>query len=150
MLFPIGVFYFSYIFGISLEDHNDVQPGTFLWFVTMDNEVINNFPIIDPATDPTFNSIGGGGPNIATGWEIIYESKHDPTILAGAIINYLKANGFDVEAVSETQYYWTGKFRKDNSNLLFSGSNEKGEGLDLLIVKEGAGKQTKVVCSIVY
>jgi hypothetical protein len=151
LIFPIGVLYFSVVFGISLESHQDVKPGTFVWFVTMDNPVITQFPIIESAEDATFNSIGGSGPNIAKGWEIEYESKQELPTLAKNILDYIEANGFDVRAVNETQYYWSGRFKRNSSNQLFSGSNEVGEGLDLLLEKsENQDGQTRVVCSIVY
>jgi len=149
LFFPIGLLYFSYLFGIALDDHYDVKKGTFLWYATMDNKTITEFPIIEPIGDATYNKIGGDSPNIATGWEIEYESKADIETLTEKFVEYLKSYGYELEAVLETQFYWTGKNKKNETNRLYSGSNEKGESLDLLLQRQNNGLTT-IECSIVY
>lgn len=149
LFFPIGLLYLSYLFGISLDDHYDVKKGTFLWYATMDNKTINEFPVIEPTGGATYNKIGGDGPNISTGWEIEYESRADIETLSEKFVEYLKSDGYKLEAVLETQFYWTGKNQKNETNRLYSGSNEKGESLDLLLQIQNNGLIT-IECSIVY
>ena len=145
LFFPSTLFYLSILFSTSLEDHNDVKKGTFLWYATMDNETITEFPIIKSKEKVTYNSIGGDGPNIATGWEISYSSSENHNTLSNTIMEYLKSNGFSVSKVEKTQCYWKGRFKTSNSNQLYSGTNKKGECLDLQISKGG-----NIQCSIVY
>src|SRR5690606_14270866 len=113
--------YFSYLFGIALNNHYNVKKGTFLWYATMDNKTITEFPVIEPIGGETYNKIGGDGPNIATGWEIEYESRADIETLTEKFVEYLKSDGYELEAVLETQFYWTGKNKKNETNRLYSG-----------------------------
>ena len=146
LLFPLGFIYFIYLFSIAVENHYDVQKGTFLWYVTMDNRTITQFPIIEPSGKVTFNKIGGDGPSIATGWEIEYLSSNDIESLEAEIIPYLKKEGYDVEKVEEVQFHGRGK--KNESNQIYFGRNEKGESLDLELRR--TGDLTKIECSIVW
>lgn len=150
LLFPIlGLLYLSYLFSIALENHYDVQRGSFLWYATMDNQTITEFPIIKSIDGyTTYNSIGGDSPNIGTGWEIAYTSKEEREILTAKILQYLNEEGYQLKEVNETQFYWKGKHKKSDSNQLYSGANKKGESLDLLFVNYG--QSTKIECSIVY
>ena len=150
LLFPfLGFFYVSYLFGLALEDHRNVQPGTFLWYATMDNSAITDFPQIEPIGQVRFGSIGGDSPNIGTGWEIEYTSEAKPELVIQQITDYLQQAGYDLEAVDQTRYYWIGKNKKSNTNVLYSGSNEKGEALDLYIQKMSSNR-VEIECSIVY
>jgi len=149
LFFPIGLLYLSYLFGIVLDDHYDVKKGTFLWYATMDNKAITEFPVIEPIGGATYNKIGGDAPSIATGWEIEYESRADIETLTEKFVEYLKSDGYELEAVLETQFYWTGKNNKNETNRLYSGSNEKGESLDLFLQRQNNGLTT-IECSIVY
>lgn len=149
LFFPLLFFYFSYLFGLTLDNHYDVKKGTFLWYATMDNTTITNFPLIKPKSRVTYNSIGGDGSNIGTGWGIEYVSEEENQILVNKIIVYLKSKGYEIKEVAETQYYWTGKNKKNETNQLFSGANEKGESLDILFVKQ-ENQLTKIECTIVY
>ena len=149
LFFPLGLLYLSYLFGLALDNHYDVKKGTFLWYATMDNETITDFPVFESVGKVTYNSIGGDSPNIGTGWEIEYESKSDITLLTDRITEYLKNEGYEIKSVSEPQYNWKVDFKKNETNELFSGSNDKGESLDLLLQKQIDGL-TKVECSILY
>ncbi len=149
-LFPIlGFLYFSFLFGIALNDHYDVKKGTFLWYATMDNKTIKEFPLIEPFGKVTYNSIGGDGPNIGTGWGIEFTSKKDSKDLVTSILLYLKKEGFETNEVDETQYYWAGKYKRNEKNNLFSGYNKKGESLDLLLQRL-ENSMTRIICTIVY
>jgi len=150
ILFPIlGLLYFSFLFGIALDDHYDVKRGTFLWYATMDNKTITEFPILEPIENAIYNKIGGDGPNIATGWGVEYNSEKSTEVLSSNIIDYLKKDGFELSEVNETQYYWTGRYKMNESTKLFSGFNKKGESLDLLIQRQVNGT-TRIECTIVY
>lgn len=149
LFFPLLFFYFSYLFGLALDNHYDVKKGTFLWYATMDNNTITDFPIIKSKSRVTYNSIGGDGPSIGTGWGIEYVSEEENQILVKKIIDYLKSEGYEIMEVTETQYYWTGKNKKNKTNQLFSGANEKGESLDILFEKQ-VKNLTKIECTIVY
>ena len=149
LFFPLGFLYLSYLFGLALDNHYDVEKGTFLWYATMDNETITDFPVFESVGKVTYNSIGGDSPNIGTGWEIEYESKSDITLLKDKITEYLKNEGYEIKSVSEPQYNWKVDVKKNETNELFSGSNDKGESLDLLLQKQIDGL-TKVECSILY
>lgn len=150
ILFPIlGFIYFSFLIGIALDDHYDVKRGTFLWYATMDNKTITEFPVLEPMGTATYNKIGGEGSNIGTGWGIEYNSKKDTDKLSSTIIEYLKSDGFELSEVNETQYYWSGRYKKSENTELFSGFNKKGESLDLLIQKQNNGT-TKIECTIVH
>lgn len=149
LFFPIAFLYFSHLLGIALKDHYDVKKGTFLWFATMDNRTITKFPVIEPIADATYNKIGGDDPTIATGWGIEYETRADIETLTEELIEYLKKDGFELSEVDETQYYWTGKHKRNEDTQLISGFNKKGESLDLLIQKQVDGT-IRVKCTIVY
>jgi hypothetical protein len=149
LFFPLVLLYISYLFGIALDDHYDVKKGTFLWYATMDNKTITGFPVIEPIGNVTYNKIGGDGPNIATGWEIKYQSRADIDTLTKEFVECLKSDGYELKAVDETQFYWTGKNKKNEMNRLYSGSNEKGESLDLLLQRQNNGT-ARIECSIVY
>lgn len=150
ILFPIlGFLYFTYLFAIAVEDHYDVKKGTFLWYVRMDNKTITEFPVIEPAGNVIYNSIGGDSPSITIGWEIEYLSKKYTEDLRHKIIEYLNKEGFAVNEVEKTEYYWTGKYKKDKMNQLYSGFNKEGESLDLLFQIQNNG-MTRIQCTIVY
>lgn len=149
LFFPLVLLYLSYLFGLAIDDHYDVKKGTFLWYATMDNETITEFPVFEANGKVKYNSIGGDSPSIATGWEIEYTSKTDIETLTNQIVEYLEKEGYEIKEVKETQFYWTGKNKKNGTNQLHSGSNEKGESLDLLIQSLGNGLN-KIECSIVY
>ena len=149
LILPLGLLYFSYLLGIALDNHYDVKKGTFLWYATMDNETITEFPVFESVGKATYNSIGGDSPNIGTGWEIEYESKSDITFLTDKITEYLKNEGYEISSVDEPQYNWKVGVKKNETNEIFSGSNNKGESLDLLLEKQ-VGGLTKVECSILY
>jgi len=149
LFFPLILLYLTYLFGLAIEDHYDVKKGTFLWYATMDNETIKDFPIFQVHGGVTYNSIGGDSPSIDTGWEIEYTSKTDIETLTNQIVEFLEKDGYEIEEVEETQFYWSGKNRKNDTNHLYSGSNEKGESLDLLIHSLGNGLN-KIECSIIY
>ena len=149
LFFPLLFFYFSYLFSLALDNHYDVKKGTFLWYATMDNNTITDFPLIKPKSRVIYNSIGGDGPNIGTGWGIEYVSEEENQMLVKKIIDYLKSEGYEIKEVTETQYYWPGKNKKNETNQLFSGANEKGESLDIMFEKQ-MKKLTKIECTIVY
>lgn len=149
LFFPLGLLYISYLFGLALDNHYDVKKGTFLWYATMDNKTITDFPVFESVGKVTYNSIGGDSPNVGTGWEIEYESKSDITLLTDRITEYLKNEGYEIKSVIEPQYNWKVDVKKNKTNELFSGSNDKGESLDLLLQKQIDGL-TKVECSILY
>lgn len=115
----------------------------------MDNETITDFPIIESVGKVTYNSIGGDSPSIGTGWEIEYESKSDIEYLTNRITEYLENEGYEITEVDEPQFNWKLNIKKSETNELYSGSNEKGESLDLLIQKQINGL-TKIECSILY
>ncbi|MEZ4848441.1 MAG: hypothetical protein R3B93_07455 [Bacteroidia bacterium] len=144
----LGFFYFSFLFGIALNDHHDVKRGTFLWYVTMDNPTITEFPVIFPNGEVVYNSIGGDSPNIGTGWEIEYESIAGYQELIHEIVEYLESEGYEMREVDKTQYYTVGKYKKSESITLFSGTRKNGGGLDLMI-KDGKNDVRKIVCSII-
>lgn len=146
------VFFFPlvlYLFGLAIDNHDDVKKGSFLWYATMNNETITNFPVLEPVGKVRFNSIGGDSPSIGTGWGIEYESKADIKTISKRIIEYLQSEGYDIKPVDKTQFYWLGKNKKEETNELYSGSNQKGESLDLMIQRQG-NESTQIECSIVY
>lgn len=61
----------------------------------------------------------------------------------------MKNEGYEIKSVSEPKYNWKVDVKKNETNELFSGSNDKGESLDLLLQKQIDGL-TKVECSILY
>ena len=103
VLFPICLLLnFSFLFGIALDDHYNVKKGTFLWYATMDNETITDFPQIDPVGEATFNKIGGDSPSISAGWEIEYTSRMNVDNVFPTIKKYLNEKGFKLKATKET------------------------------------------------
>ena len=133
ILIPIiGFFYLSYLFGIALDNHNDVKKGTFLWYATMDNETISEFPLIEPIGNVTYNSIGRDSPSIGAGWEIEYESKKSSAELIPLLKKYLLQEGYELKEVNEPECSWK-NYQKNDSMLLFAGVSKKGECLDLTI-----------------
>lgn len=146
---PLTIAYFIYVFGTAFDNHYDVKKGTLLWYATMDNSTITEFPILNPVSKIKFNSIGGDSPNIGTGWGIEYESKTDIETLTKQIVKYIENDGYEIKAVKETQFYWIGKNKKNKMNRLYSGSNEKGESLDLFIEKQ-SNKTNRIECTIVF
>ena len=77
LFFPLVLLYLSYLFGLAIDDHYDVKKGTFLWYATMNNKTIIDFPIFEINGKVKYNSIGGDSPSIGAGWEIEYISKTD-------------------------------------------------------------------------
>lgn len=149
LFIPLTITYFMYVFGSRLERHYDVKKWTLLWYATMDNKTITQFPILKPFGNVTYNSIGGDSPEIGAEWGISYVSAEEDSILTKEIIVYLINEGFDIEKVDETQFYWSGKNTKSEANQLYSGANEKGESLDLLLEKQG-NRMTRIECTIVF
>ena len=149
LFIPLLLLYLSYLFSLAIDDHYNVKRGTFLWLVTMDNRTITSFPTIAVQGEVSYNSIGGDAPSISTGWEIEYASEASKSALTQEILVYLEQRGFELEEVGETQYYWTGKNKKNDMNQLYSGSNKKGESLDLMIQSFGVNSH-RIECSIVY
>ena len=148
ILFPILIFLcFAYMFSIAFEDHYDVKKGTLLWYATMDNKTITEFPVIEPNGRATYNRIGGDSPSIAAGWEIEYISYANSEVLIKQILDYLEKRGFTINEVEERYWYWWNK--KTELDRLYSGANKKGEGLDLAFLKKENG-MTEIVCTIVY
>jgi hypothetical protein len=122
LFFPLGFLYFSYLFGLALDNHEDVKKGTFLWYATMDNKTIKNFPVFESVGKIKYNSIGGDSPNISTGWEIEYESKSEIEYLTDRLTEYLKNEGYKIKGVNEPQYNWKAGVKKNGTNELYSGS----------------------------
>lgn len=145
-LFPIlGFLYFSYLFGIALEDHYDIKKGTFLWYATMDNKTIKGFPVFASKGNVIYNKIGGDSPNIASAWEIKYETNEKIEILTKSIVEYLTLEGYEISSVDEKQVDWT----EIEMNRRYTGSNKIGESIDLLLQKQENGL-VKIECSIFY
>ncbi|WP_298476947.1 hypothetical protein [uncultured Maribacter sp.] len=146
---PLGLLYFSYLFGLALDNHYDVKKGSFLWYATMDNKAIANFPVFESVGKVKHNSIGGDSPNIGTGWEIEYESTAEIEELSDRITEYLKKEGYELKTADQPEYNWKADIKKNEKNQLYSGSNDKGESLDLLLQKQD-NELTKIECSILY
>ena len=148
-LFPFLFFlYFSLLFGLSLENHYGVQRGSFLWYATMANETVTEFPIVEPMGDVTYNKNGAGGANSTQSWEIEYTSKKDLKSLRSTILVYLQSNGYKMTEVNETDYTWHGhKANKDKK--LFSGVDKKGESYYLILHRRISGA-TRIKCEIVF
>ncbi len=150
IIFPIlGFLYFLVLFGIALDDHFDVKKGTFLWYATMDNETITEFPILEPVGKVTYNKIGGDGPSIAAGWEVEYNSYKDVKFISSTIFLYLKLEGYEIVETKEPYSNCTGIYKKNNNTQLYSGANDVEECLDLLIQRNDNGT-TRIECIIVY
>jgi hypothetical protein len=148
LFIPLTVFYFIYIFGTAFENHYDVRKGTLLWYATMDNRTITQFPVLNPAENVTYNSIGGDSPEIGTGWEIEYLSQEENQRIESTILEHLTKEGFDIKKVDELQYYGAGFKKNSNTTKLYSGSKENGESLDLSIEKVD-NLTTRIECSII-
>ena len=148
LFIPLTITYFIYVFGTRFERHFDVKKGTLLWYATMDNKTITQFPILKPVNNVRYNSIGGDSPEIGAGWEVEYLSQENYQQIESTLIEYLKNKGFDIEKVDELQYYGAGSNENNKSTQLYSGSNENGESLDLLL-KKNEDQTTRIECSII-
>lgn len=141
---PITLLYFLFVVVSGFDRHYDVKKGTLLWYATMDNKTITQFPIIKPTEKATYNSLGGDSPEIGAEWEIQYTSEEKRTILSSEILNYLKKEGFKIKQVESPKNYW-----KENNKSIksYSGSNKKGESLNLLLIEQN-DNLIKINCEI--
>lgn len=130
--------YLSLLFSIALDDHYDVKKRTFLWYATMNNKTITEFPLVAPIGNITYNSIGGDSPSIGAGWEIKYKSKKNSKELAPLLRDYFLKEGYPLEEVNESTCSWK-KYYKSDSILLFTGVSKKGECVDLMIKLKANG-----------
>lgn len=133
ILFFATVWYCLRAFSLAFENHYDVKRGTLLWFMTMDNATINDFPLIKSISKPVFNKIGGGGPGISAGWEIEYTSAATYGELTKSINQFLTSKGYRIKEVAEPACVtWTEVDHKSTTHF-FSAQNENGECLDLCL-----------------
>ena len=142
---PITVLYLLFVVVSRFDRHYDVQKRTLLWYATMDNKTITQFPVIKPTKKAIYNSLGGDSPEIGAEWEIQYISEEEKTILSNEILNYLKKEGFKIKQVENPKNYW-----KENNKSIKSylGSNKKGESLKLLLIEQN-DNLIKVNCEII-
>lgn len=148
ILFPIlGFLYLSFLFGIAIDDHYDLEKGTFLWYAVMDNETITEFPVVELYGNVTYNGIGGNYPGIAKGWEIKYISKTNCQNLIPILIEYLRQAGYTINEVRETQYDSTKQDKKNRIRRVYSGSNIDREILNLVFQEQDNG-MTEIECRI--
>lgn len=74
ILSPIlGIIFIFFLFNTVLNDNYNVKKGTILWYSTMTNSTVTEFPIIEPEGQATYNSLNDGGPGFV-GWEVEYVS----------------------------------------------------------------------------
>jgi len=147
ILFPILLlYYFSVLFNIALEDHNNIKKGTFLWYVTMDDKTITEFPIIKQIGEVQYNSLGGDSPSISAGWEIEYLSSINYENSTNKIIPYLNLKGYQLHQTKEPIY--TYNIDKNSPTIIYKGRNKEGKTIEL-IIQELDKKKVKVKCTIV-
>lgn len=134
ILLPIyGFICFLLFLRIGFNDHYDVKKGTFLWYITMNNKAIKEFPLIEPIGNVTYNSKGNDyKPNIVSGWEVEYETKKSSAELIPLLKKYFLKKGYKLKEVSKPECSWR-NYHKNDSTLLFAGVSKKGECLDLTI-----------------
>ncbi len=148
ILFPILSFlYFTYLFGLALDDHYDIKKGTFLWYATI-NEVITEFPVIEPDGEVTYHHIGGDSPGIAGGSGIVYESRESSKKVIPLLKDYLLKEGYTLEIVNKTKCGWAKDFR-NNTTLLFAGISKEGGCLDLTLEIKSNGN-SEIEALILY
>ncbi len=129
--FLLTICCFLYAISVSWDDHYDVKRGSILWYFTMQEETITDFPIIEPYSKPKYNHIGGDAPGISIGWEIEYWSEADTTKLLSEIIPYIQRKGYKVKRINETGC--SGNDIKASDNIIiFSGSKDY-QCLELII-----------------
>ena len=97
ILFPIlFVRFFWYALGVSCETHYDVKKGSWMWFMRMENDIVNDFPIIEPIGREKYNDVGGDNPNIGAAWSVEYVSRKTKQDLMSIINEYLSKKGIKI------------------------------------------------------
>ncbi len=148
ILFPIfGFLYFTYLFGLALNDHYNVKKGTFLWYATID-EVVTEFPVIEPAKGVTYHHISGDSPGFSGGSGIVYESREGSKKVIPLLKDYLLKEGYTLEIVDKTKCGWAKDFR-NNTTLLFAGISKEGGCLDLTVRTKSNGN-SEIKALILY
>lgn len=142
--FLIYLFFVStFFFGLGLDNHYDVQRGTWLWYAVMGNSTIDNFPQVEPLDRVKFHHIGGDGPNIGVGWEVEYSTKLEISVLLPIIEDYLKEEGFIIRPVEQP----TCGYKMSKDWVIYTATNS-GECLDLFL-KEGKDGINEIELSII-
>jgi hypothetical protein len=115
-----------------MESHYNVKKGGLMWFMTMDDLVITDFPIIENTNAPHYDWVGSDSPSINGGRQLSYNSLADENELETVIIKYLNDNKFTLEKTKEPNCNWS-NYREDEIGIRYTGVNDKGECLDLII-----------------
>lgn len=154
LFFPLGFLNFIYHLSLAFEDHNNVKRGTFLWYATMDNKTITEFPTINVKGDVKYNKRGGDNPNIGGGWEIEYESTENTETLRSNLLDYLKSENFNLLEKSSTEFkYWKVKDQENGKLLLYFGSKKKKySSLKThlyLMIQELKNGRSKIKCAVI-
>ncbi len=131
-LLPIFlIFSYLYVSFRLMESHHNINKGSLLWFITMDNSVINDFPIIENMNTPKYNWIGSDAPSINGGWELEYNSLANIELLESKILNYLEHKKFKLKKTKEPNCNWS-NYEEEEIGVRYTGINEKDECLDLV------------------
>jgi len=140
VLFPIFfVVFLWYGSGMSFDTHYDVKKGSWMWFMRMDNKIINNFPIIEPIKRAEYNDIGGDNPNIGAAWSVEYISNENHQELLIQIKKYLEKSNIKIYSSTEAQCWFTWNDKLDKE-YFYKDMNYKKGCLELKITELENGK----------
>jgi hypothetical protein len=133
----LGILLIFLLFNTVLNDNYNVKKGTILWYSTMTNSTVTEFPIIAPEGQASYNSLNDGGTGFV-GWEVEYTSTKKNEELLPLLKNYLLEKGYKLEKVKEPKYSWN-NYHSDSSTTLIAGFSKKDKCLDLTIKKLANG-----------
>lgn len=118
-----AILYFGNLISISGEDHHDVKKGTSLWKYTMNEKVVESFPIIENTSQLTYNYFCGNNPNFAAAWEINYFTDADTNYINQNVLKYLKKNDFVIKRNAKSELTdWEIRDINDNSTIYYYGN----------------------------
>lgn len=148
LFLPLASLYFSYVDKLVHDNQYDVKKWTFVWYATMDNKSITQFPLIGLTGEVVYNRYGIDRKDIGSGWEIKYESRKSSNELIPLLKDYFLKEGFKLEIVDQARCTYN-THRTNEFTLLFAGVSDKGECLDLTIkLKENGNSEIEAL--IVY
>ncbi len=83
------------------QSHYNIQKYSLVWFAIMDNNLVNNFPIIKNIDDVEYNWLGyNHTPYSTIEWNLNYLSRENPSIVTEKIFSYFKKRGMKLKKTS--------------------------------------------------
>lgn len=106
--------FFVYVLGVSFETQYDVKKGSWMWYVRMDNTILNNFPIIELVGKEKYNEIGGDNPHIGAAYSLEYISSKCKEEILVSSKSYLDKYGIELYEIEDSECWQSWNKKTDN------------------------------------